>query len=359
MPADALRVGCVCKEYVTSLPQQSVAHQLRRQRDACAMLGSPLYAGLLDRAAEDVEAGGPFWPVFEPFADWPGGSAYELRVMGALHRLVLSGDAPQLGPHFAPGGDPAAAWPVLKELLEERGDEVRDIALAHGVQTNEVGRCAALAPAILWCSRGKPLRLLELGASAGLNLRWDAYRYEDLWGDPRARVKLERRYEGTRPPFDPPAVDVIERSGCDANPVDPASDEGRLTLLSFVWPDQEERIELLRAALDAAPAIAAPVEKASAGDWLERNLAAPLPDGVCTVVFHSIFWQYMDHEERERVRSTLAETGARATADSPLAWVRMESKDELTRVEATLWPGGDTRLLARAGYHGRPVLWLA
>ena len=323
------------------------------------MLGSPLYAGLLDRAADDVEAGGPFWPVFEPFADWPVGAAYELRVMGALHRLVLTGDAPQLAPHFAPGGDAGAAWPVLTRLLEERGEEVRDIALAHGVQTNEVGRCAALAPAILWCSRGMPLRLLELGASAGLNLRWDAYRYEDHWGDPRAQVRLEGRYDGTPPPFEPSSVEVVERRGCDANPIDPASDDGRLTLLSFVWPDQEERFTLLRAALDAAPAIEATVEKASAGDWLERKLAAPLPEGVCTVVFHSIFWQYMDGDERERVRTTLAEAGARATGASPLAWVRMESHDELTRVEATQWPGGETRLLARAGYHGRPVRWLA
>src|SRR5205085_6713281 len=120
-----------------------------------------------------------------------------------------------------------------------------------------------------------------------------------------ARVKLERRYEGARPPFEPSSVDVAERSGCDANPVDPTSDEGRLTLLSFVWPDQEERISLLRAALDTAPPIEAPVEKASAGDWLERSLAGPLPSGVATVVFHSIFWQYIDGDEQERVRPTL------------------------------------------------------
>jgi hypothetical protein len=222
-----------------------------------------------------------------------------------------------------------------------------------------VGRCAALAPAILAYSRGLPLRLLELGASAGLNLRWDTYRYEDLWGDPHARVKLERRYEGTRPPFEPSSVEVVERRGCDADPVDPTSDDGRLTLLSFVWPDQEERLALLRAALDAAPATPATVDQASAADWLERRLAEPLPSGVATVVFHSIFWQYLDHDERDRVRGALEDAASRATEQSPLAWVRMESKDELTRVEATLWPGGETRLLARAGYHGRPVLWVA
>jgi hypothetical protein len=323
------------------------------------MLGSHLYAGLLERIAEDVEAGGPLWRVFEPFADWPSSSAFMLRVMGAVHRLVLTGDAPQLAPHFAPGGQASAAWPLLVALVEERGDEVRDIALAHGVQTNEVGRCAALAPALLWCSGGMPLRLLELGASAGLNLRWDAYRYEDAWGDASSPVKIERRYEGALPPFEPAAVEVVERRGCDASPVDPTTEEGRLTLLSFVWPDQGERVELLRAALDTAPAIPATVEQAGAGEWLERELAEPGPGGVMTVVFHSIFWQYLDEDEQERVRATLEHAGARATDDSPLAWVRMEPERELTRVEATLWPGGEMRLLARAGYHGRPVHWLA
>jgi hypothetical protein len=343
-----------------SAPQATIARRVRRQGDACAHLGSPLYAGLLGRIARDVEAGGPAWRTLEPFADWPEGSVYILRVMGAVHRLVLTGNAPELAPHFTAGGDPAAAWAVLSDLLEERGNEIQEAALARAVQTNEVGRCAALAPAILWGSKGMPLRLLELGASAGLNLRFDAYRYEDLWGDPASPVRLERFYEHPHPPFEPPHIEVVERKGCDASPVDPATDEGRLTLLSFVWPDQSERFRALRSALDLAPTVPATVERVSAADWVEHNLAEPPPaTKAITVVFHSIFWQYLDAEEQSRVRAALDEAGARATEEAPLAWVRMEPQDELARVEATVWPGGETRLVARAGYHGRPVRWLA
>jgi hypothetical protein len=278
--------------------------------------------------------------------------------MGAVHRLVLTGQAPALAPHFAPGGDGAAAWPAFVELLEQRGDELRDYALAHGVQTNEVGRCAGLAPAILQASRGMPLRLLEIGSSAGLNLRLDAYRYDDLWGPHDSPVALTGRYEGDPPPFPDGVAEIVERRGCDSAPVDAASEDGRLTLLSYVWPDQAERMDLLRGALDIAARIPVAVERAPAGEWLERELAEPRP-GVATVVFHSIVWQYLDEEERTRARAAIGAAGARASTDAPLAWVRMEPEGELARVDVTSWPGGQERLVARAGYHGRPVRWLA
>src|SRR3954453_9680243 len=223
------------------MSRAAVAEIVRTQAQGCTMLGSTLYAGLLERGAADVEAGGPCWEVLAPFEEWDFGSAYVLRMMGAVNRLVLTGSAPQLEPHFAPGGDADTAGDPFLGLLHERGAEVRDIAVERGVQTNEVGRCAALAPALLSLSGGKPLRLLELGASAGLNLRFDAYRYESLWGDPQSPVQLVDRYSGDVAPFAAaPHVEVLERRGCDRAAVDAASDDGALTLLSYVWPDQEE-----------------------------------------------------------------------------------------------------------------------
>lgn len=357
MPRNS-RVTCVTIRPV-STDKSAVAAYVRRQRDGCAHLGSSLYAGLLDRVAREVEAGGPAWRVLEPFAGWPEGSAYVLRVMGAVNRLVLTGDAPELEPHFAPGGDPDAAWPALAALLEDRKDAIVQSALERPVQTNEVGRCAVLAPAMLWLSRGLPLRILELGASAGLNLRWDAYRYGDLWGDPGSSVRVETHCEGDPPPFAPAQIEIAERRGCDARPIDPTAPDGRLALLSYVWPDQRERVELLRAALDFAPTLPATVDAAPAADWLEQRLAETPRQGVATVVFHSIVWQYLDDEQRSRIQAALAEAGAKASEDAPLAWLRMEADNELTRVDATLWPGGESRLIARAGYHGRPVHWLA
>ena len=143
--------------------------------------------------------------------------------------------------------------------------------------------------------------------------------------------------------------------------VDPATEEGRLTVMSYVWPDQRDRLAALRGALEVAARVPAKVERADAADWLAAKLAQPAR-GVATVVFQSIVWQYLSVEDQERVRRTIEEGGSRATSDMPLAWLRFEPSADRMCCEVRLrsWPGrSDDRLLATAGYHGRPVRWLA
>ena len=58
-----------------------------------------------------------------------------------------------------------------------------------------------------------PLRVLEVGASAGLNLRFDRYAYSSgalRWGDDRSAVRFEDLYLDGRTPPHPIALDVIE-----------------------------------------------------------------------------------------------------------------------------------------------------
>jgi hypothetical protein len=108
----------------------------------------------------------------------PGPSALALRLMGAVHRLVLRGDAPALARHYpSAGGRPGDPWPPFLDVLRDWREELAPM-IEQPVQTNEPGRCAALLGGFLEVARdtGLPLRLLEVGASAGLNLRFDAYR---------------------------------------------------------------------------------------------------------------------------------------------------------------------------------------
>jgi hypothetical protein len=100
--------------------------------------------------------------------------------------------------------------------------------------------------------------------------------------------------------------------------------------------------------------IPATLERSNALEWLEASLRHPRP-GVATVVFHSIVLLYLSGKEREQIASLLAEAGERASVQAPLAWVSMEPGDNQTDVTLTLWPGGERKLIATAGYHGRPV----
>ena len=291
-------------------------------------------------------------------------SALALRFLGAVHRLVLEGRAPALARHYPSAGGEAGldgAWAAFRDTLEQHRDTLRALVTSP-VQTNEVGRSAALLGGFLLIARetGLPLRLLELGASAGLLLRWDHYRYEQGdtgWGGRASPVRLLEVFPDGFPPGGR-RCRVIERGGCDPLPLDPSSPDGQLTLLSYLWADQRERIALLRGALEVARRVPAAVDASGAPAWLAARLTTPAP-GVASVVFHSIVMQYLSAADRRRVASVLAEAGGRATGRAPLAWLRMEPGGEQAEVRLTLWPGGSERLIASAGFHGRPVRWLA
>jgi hypothetical protein len=341
-------------------PRAVLVSLFRGQAGWCERLGSPIYAHLLQNAADDLEAGGPVWRAVEPYVDRPLNFAHHLRLMGATHRLALAGEAPELAAHYpstAGDGDANAAWKAFIELVA-----ARDIKLDRAVQTNEVGRAAALLGGFLTVAdqTGLGLRVLEIGTSAGLNLRWDRFRYEaDHWafGDSASPARIPCEYEGGMPPT-PANVWVMERAGCDPSPIDATTDDGALTLESFVWPEQVERLELLRAAIEVAHRTPVTIDQASAPDWLEDRLARER-GGSATVVFHSIMWGYLTDDDRARITKLMADTGERATPSEPLAWLRMEPGADQADVTLTTWPDGEERVIAHAGYHGRPVRWVA
>ncbi|HEX6238676.1 MAG TPA: DUF2332 domain-containing protein [Acidimicrobiales bacterium] len=351
----------------TARPRLALPEVLAHQRDACARLGSALYARLLEAVAADVAAGGPCAAVLVPASRErdPLASALPLRFLGAVHRLVLDGRAPALARHYpSAGGSPGPT--LVDDFLATVGELRTDIAarIGHGVQTNEVGRSAALAPGFVEVARrcGLPLRVLELGASAGLNLRWDHYWYDtgaSTLGDPGSPVRFVGVWEGEAPTLGGPGVPpvtVVERAGCDRSPLDPASEDARRTLRSYLWPDQVERLARLDAALDVAARVPAPVDAADLGTWLAARLTEPRP-GVATVVVHSIVWQYVDRRARDRMRVALRRAGEAATARAPIAWLRMEPAGQVADLRLTRWPGGREEVLGTAAYHGIPTWW--
>jgi len=298
--------------------------------------------------------------ILDGHEDDPPLSMLALRLMGAVHRLVLRGDAPELAAHYpSAGGRPDDPWPAFSSTLAGNAAELR-ILIEDPVQTNEPGRCAALLPGFLEVSErtGLPLRLLEVGASAGLNLRFDRYHYElpgRAWGPRDSPLTLRAELTGAAPLET--GLAVASRAGCDARPIDPTSEEGRLTLASYLWADQPERLARLRAACTVAAETPVPVARASAAAWTNEALAAAAP-GTATVVFHSIVMQYLPDDERAEFESAVRAAGERAVATAPVAWLRMEPADvQMAELRLTLWPGGRETLLASVGYHGDPVLW--
>jgi len=234
--------------------------------------------------------------------------------------------------------------------------------LQDQVQTNEVQRSAALLGGFLSVAdeTGLPLRILEIGASAGLNQLWDRYRYElgpHRWGESEDGPLLATDWSGPAPALGA-RVRVESRRACDLSPIDLSEPEERRRLEAFIWPDQPERRERFLRAADAAVEAGVRVERASALPWLEARLGERVT-GVATVLFHSVMWLYLDREQRRGIRMLMDVVGESSESDRPLAWLRMEAKDfETCELRLRVWPTGDDRLLGTCGFHGQSVEWI-
>ncbi len=329
----------------------SIADVLREYAGHDAERHSPLTAALIRAAAADWDGGGAVRAVLTPYADEPPGTAVPLRFTAALHRLVLSGDGPALAPYYPTvGGDRPpddGLWPAARDVIATHLPEMTRLT-GLPCQTNEVGRSVALLAGLFEIVRrtGRPVRLFEIGASAGLNLLLDRFRYGEVWGPPDSPCRLPG--DGIEPAG--VRLQVVDRAGCDPAPVDPRTDEGRLRLMSSVWGDQPERIARLRGALAVAADARAPVERSGAAAWLARHLPAA-DDGAATVVWHSVVRAYVDPAEWTRIEQLCARPGVWRLAYEPDA--APDYRTTLRLHGAGAAPDGD--VLARGGAHGPPL----
>ena len=336
-----------------------MADAFRTQSGWCRQGGAPFTADLAEAVLREFEAGGQWrrllggWPA-DPIAD-----AAVLRAIGGVHRLALRGIEPFAGVFARLDRDPAAldeavraaaAWPEMAQWLK------------NPPQTNEVMRAAVFLGGFMTVARaqGLPLRMREMGCSAGLNLMWDRYRYQlgaAAWGPERSPVRLEPEWQGPSP--EPADLVVASRRGVDQLPVDLTDPEQRNRLLSYVWADQTDRLARVRGAMDLALMDPPPVERGDAAEWVEAELAE-LADGQTTVLYHSYVWSYLPAATQARIRAALKAAGERAHAGAGLAHLAFESAHgtERSALVLTLWPGGERRVLAEAHPHGRWVRWL-
>lgn len=345
------------------------AELFREQAVGCEAFGSPLYGDLLRHAADDLMAAGPTAALLEGHLGDSGPSALALRLMGGIHALVLSGQAPELAPYFASVTlDPRVlddtGRTAMIQLIADQPQALRQWLLSPP-QTNEVGRGAALIGGLLYLvdQSDLPIRLVEIGTSAGLNLRADHFHIDGAvadYGEPGAPVSLRWAWQGFAPPDG--QLRIVERIGSDVAPIDPTTDRGRLTLTAYVWADQTERLARLRGALLLVSSEPAEIRQERAIDTVN---SLTLADDHWTVLWHSVMLQYLTPDEREALAARVDEIAASATDQRRFATLAFEPQRRTPDgpfeflVTMQTWPGGEQTILGNARPHGIPVTWEA
>jgi hypothetical protein len=347
-----------------AVAQNELFDAFRLQAQWCELLGSPFTAKLLGALLDDPQPAGALLDIIGGWPGDPSADVLALRVAGALHALVLTGQAPAMAAVYPPNVADAGGelGRILGQVLVEHRAYITGF-LKSPPQTNEVARAGVLLGGFLTAAAttGLPLRLLEIGASAGLNLLWDQFHYrlgDATWGNPASPVHLAPAWEGNLPPLGAP-IAVAARHACDISPIDVKDPQQALRLRAYVWADQTERLVRLEAAMLLARSTNVLPEQSNATDFLQRHLADAHP-GEATIIYQTIMWNYVADADKATITETIHDTARRATAAAPLGWLRfdLESKDSFPSLALTLWPDGTTTRLATANPHGASVAWL-
>ena len=291
-------------------------------------------------------------------------------LFAAVHYLLLGGAAGTLS-SFYPSltGEPrpaSDAYPHFREFCFAHEGEIRGLMATRLVQTNEVARCAYMLPAfglIAGETPGRALSLVDVGASAGLNLLWDRYSYvyggRIRAGIASSPVVIETEVRGDRePPIPQKFPAVAFRVGIDLSPVDLTDAESALWLRALVWPEHEGRAAQLQAAISLAGDDPPALVGGDALDVLPRVLDQ-VPQGSTLCIYDDHALNQFSQDDRRKFRAIVEE----CAAARDVYWLSAEGRWEYDFAVLALVTVRDgvksSRELARADHHGRWLEWTA
>jgi hypothetical protein len=333
------------------------------QADHTERAGAPATARVIrgELAILDTDTG-----LARRMANWQGLSledAMPLRVAGGLHWLLLSGADRRLEPVYAGLMTDQPAIDAIVADLARQYDAPLMPWLDHPPQTNEVGRSASIVAGLLSLSPrlGPKFELNEIGASAGVNTMIERYFY-DLGGvhvgPPDSPMRIAPEWRGPAPLAG--KVEIVAIRGCDVQPVDLSDPAEALRLKAYVWPDAQERMGRIDAAVQLAAERPPRLERKDAAAFVGERLAAPQETGVTRAIYHSVMWMYLPGATRSAITAAIERAGDAASPEKPLAWIRLEPNRDTFRHELSIrcWPGGlEAVTLAEAHPHGAWVEW--
>ena len=340
---------------------EALAQQFLHYADAEHRHASPLYDHLARRIAADA---GLLALAAQTSPEQPIPHVF----FAAVHFLLLQGYAHPLAqfyPSLVPAPQaPPQAYAAFQDFCRTHADAIRRQITTRRNQTNEVGRCSYLTPAFTYISRlagGRPLALVEIGASAGLNLMWDHYGYDygegGRCGDPESPVQLTCELRGSRRPPLPERMPLIaSKIGVDLNVIDLRDDHEALWLQALVWPEQRQRAAWLRQAIDVVRKQPPPLQ---AGDGLALlpDILSAIPQDVTPCVFHTHVINQFSEEARGRFTALLESHAAtRELYRLSAEWLRGDAP----QLELTAWRQGQAQQqrLAHCHHHGQWLAWL-
>ncbi|AZB42266.1 DUF2332 domain-containing protein [Bacillus sp. FJAT-42376] len=280
--------------------------------------------------------------------------------LGAVHYLLLKRSGHMLMEIYENPPEHEDWFPVFKDFCLAHQNEITVLLKTKLVQTNEVRRCAYLYPVFqhIHEQTGKPLALVEIGTSAGLQLLADQYAYsygtDGVFGNPESSLLIHSEWKGeNKPPLQKSIPPVAVRIGMDLNIVDVKDPEEYLWMKALIWPEHKERMEMF----DQAAALMGtrPVQFFEGdGTAMLLSAAGRVPDEYTLCIFHTHVANQMPEEAIGRLLKSVKEIGQKR--DVFHIYNNIEDRD--LHLDYTGNGVEDHHKVAETDGHGRWFKWL-
>ncbi len=331
---------------------------------------SPLYTHIAAQIASDPGPLLPLLAAIPPLEQAPN------LLFASVHFLLKRAPEQPLATYYASihketRRDPDAhAFILFRDFCKAQHEEISNLLLHRRTQTNEPRRGLALLPAIHLAGQlagGRPLTLVEIGCSAGLNLLFDqyGYRYIDEQGDEyragmtESPLQLDARLCGRLlPPLKEQTPIIAKRLGIDLAPVDLHNSDDISWLEALVWPEHHDRREHLKKAVVIARDFTLNLYEGDALALLPR-IAASLDNLEIPVFYHTYVWQQLRAAQRKQLSHHIAQSAHRFPQAFHL-WHERGPSLEPPKLSLRHFAAGEMaseRLLAHCGAHVRWLKW--
>ncbi len=328
---------------------------------------SPIYERIAHAVADDRE-------ILELFREAPAAAHLPLAPLGAVRYLLLDGLDHPLDDVYQ-GRSDADPGPLFLDICRQQRAPLLDLLQTRRVQTNDCGRSALLGPALTWVSERSPgpFCLVDVGASAGINLLCDRYRMDygahGATGPIDSPVQLSCEVTGGDPPIADRLPEFVQRLGIDLSPIDLTDPSDARWLLACVWPDtgRADRVEASIHLAQQDP----PTLIAGRANAVLPSVLGDLPAGATVIVMTTWAFGYFSTDERIEFLRLLRNASER----QPVVWISAEnagivdafdtsgsdSPDGDDLLGALLIDGGDVEAhrLARVQSHGNWLDWIS
>ena len=294
------------------------------------------------------------------FEDWALGIAEDPEIISLIDSLPLQKRQPNL--IFAVSrllGAPVSEFAEFRTWLVSNWQQVSAEAATRSTQTNEPRRCAALVAALGLIE--EPISLIEIGASAGLCMQPDRYSYQ--FGEARldpvsgpSRLLIESA-SSSSVPIPSAMPNIAWRAGVDLNPLSVLNDTDVKWLETLVWPEQRDRLERVRLAIEIARLDPPRIIKADALLGLKQLLELA-PSESRIVVSTPAVLVYLPYLKRMELVEEIV--------SRDIDWISLDALRVLPEVDAKLQDpkrfqftlSMNSNPLANVGAHGQFIEWI-